>query len=192
VFQKNSREILVHPASLPIEILLAECDIRTTRRSGPGGQHRNKVETAVIISHRPTGIVAEASERRSQVANRDVALHRLRLKLAVEHRSPAELPASASDLPLNGTVAVESFVPSERWSERVSKGRVAIAVDHADYPAMLAELFDRLSADQWNIARTANLFRTTGSQLVKVLRKHPPALLAMNQQRKLLGLAQFQ
>jgi hypothetical protein len=49
-----------------------------------------------------------------------------------------------------------------------------------------------LSADQWNIARTANLFRTTGSQLVKVLRKHPPALLAMNQQRKLLGLAQFQ
>ena len=43
-----------HPAAVDLASLAAECDFRTTRRSGPGGQNRNKVETAVILTHRPT------------------------------------------------------------------------------------------------------------------------------------------
>src|SRR5262249_15351793 len=69
----------IHPAALPVEELLADCDVRRTRRSGPGGQRRNKVETAVTIVHRPTTISAEASERRSQAENCTLALFRLRL-----------------------------------------------------------------------------------------------------------------
>ncbi|MFN5707736.1 MAG: peptide chain release factor family protein, partial [Planctomycetota bacterium] len=61
-----------HPASLPEEKLLADCDVVRTRRGGPGGQHRNKVETAVVITHRPSGVSAEANERRSQAENRKV------------------------------------------------------------------------------------------------------------------------
>lgn len=66
----------MHPACLPAAELLAAHDETRTRRSGPGGQHRNKVETAVVLLHQPTGIKAEASERRSKAENRRVALRR--------------------------------------------------------------------------------------------------------------------
>ena len=69
----------VHPAAISPEVLLRQCVESRTRRSGPGGQHRNKVETAVVLRHEPTGVTAEASERRSQAENRIVALARLRL-----------------------------------------------------------------------------------------------------------------
>jgi protein subunit release factor B len=57
------------------------CDVSFYRASGPGGQHRNKTETAVRVVHRPTGVVAAATEERSQSRNREVALERLREKL---------------------------------------------------------------------------------------------------------------
>ena len=63
--------------------LLAQCEVELRRASGPGGQHRNKVESAVRLIHRPTGVVANATERRSQHANRALALERLREKLEV-------------------------------------------------------------------------------------------------------------
>ncbi|KAJ0950784.1 putative peptide chain release factor class I/class II [Helianthus annuus] len=73
------------------EKLLSQCEMDTYKSSGPGGQHRNKRESAVRIKHIPTGIVAQASEDRSQHKNRASALARLRSLLALKVRSTIDL-----------------------------------------------------------------------------------------------------
>jgi len=52
------------------EELLAECRVETFRAGGPGGQHQNKTESAVRLTHLPTRIVVTARESRSQHRNR--------------------------------------------------------------------------------------------------------------------------
>ena len=160
-----------HPASLPIEKLLSECDTRRQRRSGPGGQHRNKVETAIFLVHRPTGIQAEASERRSQEDNRRMALFRLRVKLAIEVR---------------GSLA--DAAPSPLWRERLRGTKIEINPNHADFPALLAEALDVFAHREFALAATADQLQTTGSQLVGLLSAEPLALAYLNQQRAEVGL----
>lgn len=61
------------------EVVLREGDLEITffKGSGPGGQHKNKRETAVRVRHVPTGLTTTATEERSQARNREVALERL-------------------------------------------------------------------------------------------------------------------
>ncbi|WP_419948892.1 peptide chain release factor-like protein [Candidatus Palauibacter sp.] len=68
--------------------LLAECAVETFRAGGPGGQHQNKTESGVRLTHRPTGIVATARESRSQHRNRARALDRLRIALREREHTP--------------------------------------------------------------------------------------------------------
>ncbi len=61
--------------------LLAQCEVEFFVASGPGGQHRNKTESGVRLTHPPTELSVTATERRSQWHNRQAALARLRRAL---------------------------------------------------------------------------------------------------------------
>ena len=64
-----------------LETLRKQVTVETYRAPGPGGQHKNKTETAVRLTHLPSGVVVTATESRSQAQNRETAFERLREKL---------------------------------------------------------------------------------------------------------------
>jgi len=159
----------VHPAELAPAKLLAECVVRRQRRSGPGGQHRNKVETAVVLVHQPTGIRSEATERRSQEANQRVAIHRLRVRLAIRIRSNMETGRDRTVSPL--------------WLSRLRTQKITIARTHEDFPSLLAEALDWLSTLDFDVKECAQRLGTTSSQLVRFFKLEPEALMIVNERR---------
>jgi len=161
-----------HPSALSADRLLADCSVRFTRRSGPGGQNRNKVETAAILTHRPTGLSAEANEARSQSENREAALFRLRLLLAIEVRFVRD-PREA---------------PGPLWKSRCKDGRIAVNPGHEDFPSLLAEAIDFLDREGWDVRAAAAVLGCSPSQLTRFLKDEPRAIAAVNQRRRSLGL----
>ena len=82
--------------------LLKQCDVHTFRASGKGGQHVNKTETAVRITHRETKIVLMFQDERSQHQNKRKCLNQLRNKLKAFNvrplkRIPTRQPRSAKE-----------------------------------------------------------------------------------------------
>ncbi len=159
-----------HPACVTDAVLRAACKLTRTRASGPGGQHRNRVQTAVVLEHVPTGVKVTASERRRAVENEAVARSRLRLALAVQVRCDA------------------ADKPTPMWTSRSRGGRISVSPRHDDLARMIAEALDALAADDWDGSVTAGRLSTTQSQLVRLLALHAPALEVWNAERVARGL----
>lgn len=71
-----------------LDTIKAQTRVTFFRSGGPGGQHRNKVETAVRLVHGPTGLTVVAADERSQRQNLAVAFDRLRRKLIARFATP--------------------------------------------------------------------------------------------------------
>ncbi len=68
------------------EALLAECDVQVFKATGPGGQGVNTTDSAVRLTHRPTGIVVVGRRERSQLRNKLDCLRRLRKRIELLQR----------------------------------------------------------------------------------------------------------
>lgn len=73
--------VLPEAEDVEVEILPSDVIIETCKSSGAGGQHVNKTESAIRLIHKPTGIVVECQDERSQFKNKDKAFKILRTKL---------------------------------------------------------------------------------------------------------------
>lgn len=184
-----------HPACLGDAELLAQCRVGTGRSGGPGGQNRNKVETLVELTHMASGVEAHAGERRSQMENRRVALRRLRLALAVAVRVgvPSGPVGSMLWRSRRRAAARDSTAgspPKDRWAAG-GEGTLEINPDHHDYPALLAEALDILAASGWDTRAASLRLNVSASQLLKLVKEHPPALTMVNRERERAGLHKF-
>jgi peptide chain release factor 2 len=121
-FDANARRhtsfasVFVYPQiddEIKIEIDLDDLRIDTFRSSGAGGQHVNMTDSAVRITHFPTGIVVQCQNERSQHKNRDTAMKQLRAKLyehELEKKREENRKTEASKLEINFGSQIRSYV----------------------------------------------------------------------------------
>ena len=166
--------------SLSDDDLLAQCRFERFRVSGHGGQHRNKTDSAVRLTHEPTGTVGYASERRSQHQNRLAALARLRRAIALEFRHVVKLDMYHPPL------ALQRILPRSVHTEVPRKDRVGPR--HREFWTGAGPLLDLFDAVQGSTADTASLLGCSSNQLTKLFASESHLWAAANAIREQHGL----
>jgi hypothetical protein len=148
---------------IPDEALLSRCRVETFRGPGPGGQKRNKTSSNVRITHTPTGLSAISGDSRSQSQNKEIALRRLRLRMAIDLREPFTPPPPT-------------------WF------RLDISPKNDHYAAVVGLVLDALATAAWALAPARDSLGVGSSQLIKFLKDDPDVWTAVQQQRAAKGL----
>ena len=156
--------------------LLRQCEVDRYRASGPGGQHRNKTESAVRVRHRATGVSAHADDSRSQHDNRARAIKRLRGHLACEVREP---------------IALAGYAPSPALAAFLAAGTAPLGERTRQTPGFwlrIAELLDVVVACGVEVAVSAERLGVGSAALARFLTVDPEVLRTMNHARAQRGL----
>lgn len=154
----------------PDERLLAECEIDTYRASGPGGQHRNKVSSAIRLRLRGSEMVVTGTGSRSQHENKAKALSRLREALALTARAPLVRPV--------------------RWPDnvRIESQQLHVSERNPARHEVVALVLDALSEGAGDVKLAAAALDLTPSSLTRFLLRYPKAWMELNRLRAERGL----
>lgn len=153
------------------EILLRSCHEDFYRASGPGGQKRNKTESAVRLRHPATQLMVVATESRSRQENRERALRRIREAIALRVREPI----NRDDLP-------------ELLRESADRG-LRISKKSSNFLMLAALVLDLVDADGGKVSESADRLGLATSAIVRFLKTTPELWEATQQLRDKHALA---
>lgn len=155
------------------EELLRQCEVQRFRGSGPGGQKRNKTETAVRIRHLSTGLCGQSDDSRSQHLNKRRALRRLRRQFALRLRGPVRLSA---------------YRPADELMRLFAPPGQRIGPKHALYLSGVAALLDLFVALDCSVRDTARRIGLSTGALSRFLLADGQLIQTINLLRRERGL----
>eukprot|EP00850_Spirogloea_muscicola_P012155 SM000077S21629 [mRNA] locus=s77:587798:590727:- [translate_table: standard] len=162
--------------------LLRQCQVDTFRASGPGGQHRNKTESAVRLRHTPTGLVSQSSEQRSQITNRATALYRLRQVISLKVRRPLEVAEYEAPEELLRILPPSAAVRQSRGYKQF------VGPNHPDFLLGMQALLDVVAAYKGSVSDAAAIIGVSTGALSKVLLSDKSLMQEVNDLRAAQGL----
>ena len=160
--------------------LLRQCDLHAYKSSGPGGQHRNKVSSAIRLRHHPTGIAVHGDDSRSQHENKAAALRRLRMNIACRVRRPVDTTQHV--LP---PIVRECIFRTRGGTD--TPRRMQIGRKDRRFWQVVAFLLDVLDCCQGRLADAAAYLCITTSNMVSLLQEDRHLLAAAQAIRKTHG-----
>lgn len=153
--------------------LLRQCAVDTYRASGPGGQKRNKTDSAVRLRHEPSGLAVIAEESRSQHENKAKALRRLRAAIALHVRENYDGVAPPPELVTRSLDA---------------QGRLRIGRRHEDYWPLMAVVLDAVAAAGGEIRKAAAFMGLSTSRMSAIVTGEEKVMAEVNRMRREAGL----
>ncbi len=140
--------VLPEVEDVEIEILEKDIQVDTYRSSGAGGQHVNKTESAIRITHFPTGIVVTCQDERSQIKNRERAMSILKSKLYTHYKEQADSEYSANRKSQVGTGDRSERIRTYNYPQgRITDHRINYSIFNMA-PFLDGEMDDLVSALQ--------------------------------------------
>ncbi|KAA8525220.1 hypothetical protein F0562_006916 [Nyssa sinensis] len=167
--------------ALSNEELMRQCEMDTFKSSGPGGQHRNKRESAVRLKHLPTGIIAQAAEDRSQHKNRASALSRLRTLLALKVRNTVDLDAFTPTQELLQILPAKSTIRGSDCGPQIGPNNPKFALG-------MQALLDLIFAVEGSISDAAKKLGLSTGALSRLILSDDSLRMAVNELRTAKGI----